>query len=133
MGVRQFEVKPENNQVALLISREDLKLVEDKPAVRLMDLFNFKVETVEPEVVKGVFLSESYEEARCLGAPLIHWLPFSSGIRCEVVLTDASVAEGVAEDSCKLLKPDDIVQFQRFGFVRIDKVDDKVTAYFAHK
>jgi glutamyl-tRNA synthetase len=133
MGVRQFEVKPENSQVSLLISREDLGLVEGKPAVRLMDLFNFKVEAVKDEVVDAVFLNESYEEARRLGAPLIHWLPFCSGIKCDVVLTDASVAEGVAEDSCKLLKADEVVQFQRFGFVRIDKVDDKLTAYFAHK
>jgi hypothetical protein len=31
------------------------------------------------------------------------------------------------------LKPDEIIQFQRFGFVRVDTNDGKLTAYFAHR
>ena len=134
LGVRKFEVKPVKGKAELLISRDDLELVDGKAAVRLMDLFNFKVKKVEEDVVYATFLGESYEEARKLGAPLIHWLPFGSGVACEVVMPDASVAEGVAEDACRRLKPDDIVQFQRFGFVRVDAVDNELlVAYFAHK
>ncbi|MBK5134134.1 hypothetical protein JJE00_06875 [Candidatus Bathyarchaeota archaeon] len=48
-------------------------------------------------------------------------------------MPDASVAKGVAEDACKTLKPDEIVQFQRFGFVRVDSVNGKLTAYFAYR
>jgi len=48
-------------------------------------------------------------------------------------MPDATVFEGIAESACKELKPDDVVQFERFGFVRIDKVNVKLTAYYAHK
>jgi glutamyl-tRNA synthetase len=48
-------------------------------------------------------------------------------------MPDATVMEGVAESACRRLKPDDIVQFERFGFVRIDQIDSKLTAYFAQK
>jgi hypothetical protein len=39
----------------------------------------------------------------------------------------------VAEEACRSLKPNEIIQFQRFGFVRVDGVDGKLTAYFAHR
>ena len=133
MGVRSFKVKPENSQVTLLFSKEDLGLIESKKAVRLMDLFNFKLKKTDKEVVNAVFLSESYEEAKSLGAPLIQWIPFNSGLDCEVVMSDASVVKGVAENACRVLKPDEIIQFQRFGFVRVDNVGKKLTTYFAHK
>ena len=133
VGVRKFEVKPVKGKAEFLISKDDLDLVEGKQAVRFMDLFNFRVENVDADVIQAAFVGESYEEAKKLGAPLIHWIPVDSGFPCEVVMPDASVAKGVAEESCRRLKPDAIIQFQRFGFVRVDSNDRKLTAYFAHR
>jgi glutamyl-tRNA synthetase len=48
-------------------------------------------------------------------------------------MPDASIAEGIAETACRQLVVDEIVQFERFGFVRIDKVGEKLAAYYAHK
>jgi glutamyl-tRNA synthetase len=50
-----------------------------------------------------------------------------------VVMPDASVTEGFAEADCKKLKPDANIQFERFGFVRINEVGEKLIAYYAHK
>jgi len=133
MGTRNFEVKPIDGKTALLISKDDADAIGTKRAVRFMDLFNFRAEKAEEGEVQAVFLGESYEEARKLGAPLIQWIPVDSGVACEVVMPDASVAEGVAEDACRALKPDEVIQFQRFGFVRVDAADGKLTAYFAHR
>jgi glutamyl-tRNA synthetase len=133
MGVRCFEVKPEKGKAVFLISKDDVEGIENKISVRLMDLFNFKVEKIEQDVIQATFLSESYEEAKKFGAPLIHWIPFDSGVPCEVVMPDVSVAKGVAEDACRVLKPNEIIQFQRFGFARVDRVNEKLTAYFAHR
>ena len=133
MGSRKLEVKAKNGKAEFLISKDDTDLILDKNAVRFMDLFNFKAEKLEQGVVQATFLGESYEEAKKHGASLIHWIPVDSGVPCEVVMTDASVVTGVAEDACRKLKPNEIIQFQRFGFVRVDKVGKKLTAYFAHK
>jgi glutamyl-tRNA synthetase len=133
MGVRKFDVKPESGKAEFLISRDDLGNIEGKQAVRFMDLFNFKVTKVEETVVQACFLGESYEEAKKLGAPLIQWLPVGTGVSCEVVMPDASVSKGVAEEFCKKLKPDEIIQFQRVGFVRVDANNGKLITYFAHK
>ncbi|MBC7130996.1 glutamate--tRNA ligase, partial [Candidatus Bathyarchaeota archaeon] len=99
----------------------------------LMELFNVKIESIEKNMVIASFLSETYEDARKAKASLIHWVPVGSEVPCIVVMPDASVKEGLAEGACRNLKPDDIVQFERFGFVRIDDVGVNLTAFFAHK
>jgi glutamyl-tRNA synthetase len=48
-------------------------------------------------------------------------------------MPDASIAKGVTEKESFALKPDEIVQFQRFGFVRVDDINGKLKAYFAHR
>jgi glutamyl-tRNA synthetase len=133
MGFRVFEIAPIEGKARLLISKDDLDIIEGKPTIRFMDLFNFQVTKVEKVRIQAAFRGDSYEEAKKLGAPLIHWLPVGSGFQCEVVMPDASVAKGVVEDACTELKPDEIVQFQRFGFVRIDSLNGKLTAYFAYR
>jgi glutamyl-tRNA synthetase len=101
--------------------------------MRFMELFNIQVEKSQKDLVQAVFHSESYEEAKRLGAPLIHWIPMNSGVPCEVVMPDASAANGVAEEACETLSPNEVVQFERFGFVRVDVVNEKLTVYFAHR
>jgi len=48
-------------------------------------------------------------------------------------MPDATTVEGIAEGICKRLKADAMVQFERFGFVRIDRVNNDLTAYYAQK
>ena len=131
-GYRLFTVSPRNNMVSLLISRDDLNLLEKGKIVRLMGLFNIQVTDVQGEVMAEHY-SESYLDAREVGAPLIHWIPFSTGVKTAVVLSDATVVEGLAEDQCKTLRPGETIQFERFGFARIDAVNDHILAYFAHR
>jgi len=132
-GFRVFEIAPAKGKATFLISKDDLELIEGKRTIRFMDLFNFRVEKVEDGNIQASFLGDSYEDAKKVGAPLIHWLPVDSGVPCEVVMPDASVAEGITEEECRALKPDEIVQFQRFGFVRVDAINERLTAYFAHR
>ena len=98
-----------------------------------MELFNVKIESVNADSAEASFASQAYDEARKAKAKLIHWIPKGEEYPCSVVMPDASVNEGVAESSCEKLKPDTVIQFERFGFVRVDKNDAKLTAYFAHK
>jgi len=131
-GFRQFEIKTEKGKALFWFSSQDMNLMEKGRKIRLMGLFNIQIEK-SGKRVEATFHSESHEEAKRLDAPLIHWLPLDTGILCEVVMPDASIAKGVAEESCKKLKPNMIVQFERFGFVRIDNLDERLTCYFAHR
>lgn len=132
-GFRYFKIEPKENKASFLISSNDIDLIETRKKIRLMGLFNFQVEKIGKRLIESTFHSKSHDEAKKIGAPLIHWIPVGTGFPCEVVMPDASVAEGTAEDSCRKLHPDDIIQFERFGFVRVDHLNKKLTAYFAHR
>ena len=132
-GFRRFEVRPEKGGVSFWVSSDDVNIMVKGKTIRFMELFNFQVEKVGKQLIEAVFHSEAYEEAKKVGAPLIHWVPVGTGIPCEVVMSDASVAVGTAEDSCKKLRPDEVIQFERFGFVRVDNLNGKLTTYFTHR
>lgn len=131
-GHRVFTVTPHHNRDLLLVSQQDLHLFQKDAIIRLMELFNIKVTAVH-DGVEASYHSETYREAKAAEAPVIHWIPAATGVQTAVVMADASVVEGVAEDQCTTLKPDDIVQFERFGFARIDAVDGHLVAYFTHR
>jgi glutamyl-tRNA synthetase len=132
-GFREFKIEPQNGVATFWISAQDATLLKKGKIIRLMGLFNITVRSVQKGVIETSLHSKGHEEAKKLGAPLIHWIPAETGIPCEVVMPDATVARGVAEEACRQLKPDDIVQFERFGFARVDSVDWKMAAYFAHR
>ena len=132
-GYRTFKIKPENGQVTFYVSTADRGLFGKGKVIRLMELFNVRIEKSEEKTVEAVYHSHSYEDAKKSGAPLVHWLPLQTEVPCEVVMPDGSLTKGVAEQKCKELQANDIVQFERFGFVRIDKVDEAIVAYFAHR
>jgi len=133
LGSRELKVEPQRGTADFWITTQDANLLKKGEVVRLMGLFNTRIEDAKAGIVAASFLSKSHEEARKLGAPLIHWLPAGTGIPCEVVMSDATVARGIAEDRCRELKPDNVVQFERFGFVRVDSINWKMTAYYAHR
>jgi len=132
-GFRSFKIEPKENVASFGISSDDTDLIKTRKRIRLMGLFNFQVEKIGKRLIEASFHSESHEEAKKLGAPLIHWIPVGTGFPCEVVMPDASVAKGMVEDSCRELHPNDIIQFERFGFVRVDNLNKKLGVYFAHR
>ncbi len=134
-GFREYTVKPKGkeNSAALWVSRSDIQVLKIGKTIRLMELFNIKIKRKKAYSAEASFISEAYEEARNIGAPLIHWIPVGAGMPCQVVMPDANIAEGITESACKQLKPNDMIQFERFGFVRIDQINTKLTAYYSHR
>jgi glutamyl-tRNA synthetase len=134
-GFREYTVNPVGDQsvAEFLISKKDGINMETGKIVRLMELFNVKISAVNEGLLQADFLSESYENVRKAKAQLIHWIPSGQEYACNVVMPDATSVDGFAESACKELKPGTIIQFERFGFVRVDQVSEKMVAYFAHK
>ncbi|MDR0797650.1 MAG: glutamate--tRNA ligase [Nitrososphaerota archaeon] len=146
-GFREYTVTPDKDNDAsasFWVSKKDTENLEQGKIIRLIELFNIEiikidkqitVDAVEPKLmtVEAKYSSEAYDDVRKIKAQLIHWIPKGTEVSCEIVLQTAQSVMGFAEYESKKLKPDVIIQFERFGFVRIDEVDQKLVAYYAHK
>jgi glutamyl-tRNA synthetase len=134
-GFREYNITPnsEDKTSSFWISKKDSETMEPEKVFRLMELFNVKIETKQDNLVNAKFVSESYEDVRKIRVQLIQWIPKGSEFPTQVVMPDASIINGFAEADCKKLKPDAIIQFERFGFVCINEVSEKLIAYYAHK
>ena len=131
-GTRDYEVRQEDGKALFVISRDDLSKLIPGRLTRLMGLFNIEVTEKSPSGVKARYRSKGHQEAREADAPFIHWLLKGGGIQAKVVMPDASSAEGLAESGCEDLKADDMIQFERFGFVRVESASPFV-AFYSHR
>jgi glutamyl-tRNA synthetase len=110
-------------------------------SLRLKDLYNVMItgrrkgETTGRfngrDLVEGIakvqWTTEDFVEVEVLVPDLI----FKGDVPNENSLT---IAKGFGESACREMKVDDHVQFERFGFCRIDqKKQDSITACFTHK
>jgi len=96
---------------------------------RLMDAINIEIKDNSAS-----FHSKTFEEARDVKARIIQWVP-TDAIPAKIVMDDASIVDGLCEKDCKNLNVGDIVQFERFGFARLDEISDdgELIFYFAHR
>jgi glutamyl-tRNA synthetase len=134
-GSREYTVKPGDPEstAQLWVSKNDLGLFNSGSTVRLMELLNIVIDNATIYSIDATYASESYEDSKRAKAHLVHWIPVGEDMPCEVVMPDASTAQGIAEKLCRKLKPDTIIQFERFGFVRVDSNNHKLTGYYSHK
>ncbi|HUT81509.1 MAG TPA: glutamate--tRNA ligase [Candidatus Bathyarchaeia archaeon] len=147
-----------------LISKDDYEKLKENEEFRLKDLFNVKLINKKAKLVASelnlVNASEDllkkykiHAIAEYTGNELkpgakIQWLPAESSqiVPVEVKIADVlfindeynpnslSIEKGVAEGPVKELPIDSIIQFERYGFVRIDKRSkNKIAVNLAHK
>ena len=131
---RIFKVVPKNGTANLLISSSDIDLLRKSKVVRLMELFNVEIKSVENNSITAAFHSQDYMRAREVKAPLVNWLPSENNMVGEVVMPDASRTKGPVETNIRQEKVGSIIQMVRFGFGRIDSINpEQVTVYYAHR
>jgi glutamyl-tRNA synthetase len=113
-GTRKLKVKDEVH-----ICKEDFEKFKGKE-IRLKDFCNIRLNE------KAEFTSKKVKDI-----PKIQWI--CEGIPVDVIMPDGKTIKGLGEKTLEEVKVDDIIQFERFGFVRIDEKNKKITTYFAHK
>ena len=131
-GSRDYSVRADKGEAVFVVSGEDVEKMRETRFARLMGLFNIEITNLGSGKIHARFHSKSHQEARELDFPFVHWLPAGVGIQAQVVMPDASTAKGLAEEECQGLKEDSMIQFERFGFVRVDR-RSPFKAYYTHR
>ncbi|WP_423750587.1 glutamate--tRNA ligase [Salinirarus marinus] len=79
------------------------------------------------------YTGDDIDAVREEDVPVVHWVPADGGVPLRLRTMDGDV-DGVAEPDFADAAVDDVVQFERVGFARVDaRGDDESVAYFAHK
>ena len=96
--------------------------------VRLKDLYNVRIVRKEP--LEAEFAGHEIVK----GTKIIHWAPPDGPL--VQVRTPSGIDVGVGEAGIES-ELDNVVQFERYGFVRVDRVEQdgltKITCYFTHR
>jgi glutamyl-tRNA synthetase len=118
-GIREI---PAGNR--LFICKSDLEGLKVGDNIRLKDLCNVEITSLEP--ARARFLARDMGQR----TKIIHWAP-ANGPKVTVLKPDGmdeGVGEaGIAEELGK------VVQFERYGFVQVNSVGEGIVAYFAHR
>ncbi len=119
-GNRSPELVRQNGAVKLLVEKEDTK----EGFLRLKGLCNIRITGDN----KAEYIEGDHTVAMEKDADIVHWAPTGSE-DATVVMPDGSEIEGKLEEAD--ISEDEVVQFERFGFVRCDDSAGNMF-YFAH-
>jgi glutamyl-tRNA synthetase len=128
--IKEIEVKlhPDNDKEmrkikigkSIFIPHEDLQKFGGTE-IRLMHLYNIILNK------KAKFTSEENKNIQKL-----QWVS-DDNIKTSVLMPTGEIVDGLAESNTEKLKVGDIIQFERFGFVRLDKKENgKLLFVYAH-
>ena len=122
------------------ISRSDVDQLHKNDVFRLKDLYNVRVEDIGSGEIRG-----SYAGKDLIADSLkIQWTS-DQNIPVTVFIPDLLYKDdefnpkslqnisGVGEPAIGQIDSGEIVQFERFGFVRIEKQNDSIVGFFTHK
>ncbi|MFP4568250.1 MAG: glutamate--tRNA ligase [Candidatus Woesearchaeota archaeon] len=101
------------------ITKKDYDEMKDGEVYRLIELFNFKKEDN-----KLKYLDENIDTYKEKGKGMMHYLPRDEIIFAEVMMPTKEIKKGYAEINIKNAKIGNVIQFERFGFCRLDDVKD---------
>jgi glutamyl-tRNA synthetase len=122
-----------NTNTQFLLQKDDLKEMKENDVYRLMDCLNF---TKKQD--KYYFDSIEHESYKSRGKKIIHYVPANENINVTILMPDATLLTGKGEIGVSHLAEGDIIQFERFGFCRLDSIENhnSIKTYnfwFAHK
>jgi glutamyl-tRNA synthetase len=121
------------------VPKKDLSTMKPGEVFRLKDLFNVQIkqkndilhaayvgETVLPESAKIQWTTDDH-------IPVTVYIPHPLFQNEEHNPKSLEKIIGIAEQAVTEIKTGEIIQFERFGFIRIEQRDDQITGFLAHK
>jgi glutamyl-tRNA synthetase len=130
LGNRELRFEVVGGKARTYIPREDYNKLKKGDVIRLMEAFNMEVLKKGHDTIIGRFHSKTLKEARKMKAPLLQW---ASQVKVEVEMPDGERVKGYGEAGLEETEIGEIVQFERYGFARIDKKKGGILACYAHR
>jgi glutamyl-tRNA synthetase len=130
-GHRKINCVGKNNQLEILISISDTEEMESGQIIRLKDLMNIRVESInfDEKVIESTFHSKDLSRE----FSIIQWVPKDEKVKVSILNPDGSLSEGFGEINLLKIPMNRTIQFERYGFVNpIELKENSLFCYFTH-
>jgi glutamyl-tRNA synthetase len=130
-GTRNIKITAKDAKVDLFISTNDLNLIETSRIIRLKDLFNIQIDSIEAE--SKLIHAHYHSPALDRNYSIIQWVPVQEHISVEILKPDGKISKGEGEINLEKIPMEVPIQFERYGFVNPIRRDNKLLfCYFTH-
>ncbi|MFX1374520.1 MAG: glutamate--tRNA ligase [Promethearchaeota archaeon] len=130
-GKRKIRCLAKNNQLNLFISFSDAEKLKTNQIIRLKDLVNIQIKSIDlkKKIIQSFFHSKKLNRK----FSIIHWLPKDENINVTVIKPDGNTSNGLGEKNLLQIPMDHTIQFERFGFVNpIELKKNSLLCYLSH-
>lgn len=125
-GERAMPLLREGDVLTVYLADEDAANLREGEMFRLKDLMNVELRS------RGPPMEADFRSLELMDVPKVQWVS-AGAIWVEVIKPDASREIGLAEPAVAGLPIGEVVQFERYGFVRMDATEPKLTAVYGHR
>ena len=130
-GTRKIKGKVRNSILKVYISLSDASKLNAGQIIRLKDLINIQILSVNLNNKEIKAYHHSIELNRDYS--IIHWVPKEENIKVKILKPDGSISKGYGEINLLKIPMNKVIQLERYGFVNPIELDNKeLFCYFTH-
>ena len=130
-GKRMIKGIVKNKQLNMLIAHSDAEKLQAGQILRLKDLINIQILSVDIKQKKIKSYYHSLELNREYS--IIQWVPQDDNIKVSILIPDGSLTTGCGEINLLNIPLNKVIQFERYGFVNPLKIEkNELFCYFTH-
>ncbi len=130
-GKRRIKCTPKNNQLELFITLSDVKTLKKDQVIRLKDLINIKISSIDIANKNLEAIYHSKELNREFS--IIQWVPKDENVKVSILKPDGTISKGNGEINLLKIPMNQTIQFERYGFVNPDRLEkNHLYCYFTH-
>lgn len=123
-GERVLPLDTVDDSLKVWIAAKDVEKMNKGDLIRLKDFLNFEISSKKP-------LEGDFESFELRDVPKIQWVS-KNKTKVEVLKPDGETDTGYAEPEVGDLPKGEVIQFERYGFVKIDETEPEIKARYAH-
>lgn len=144
LGTREVKVSVSGGKCKLFIAEADTEVQKSRKGnkvrypqmikgtqFRLKDLFTVEIDEINGSFdnIRAHFLTEEFDQ----DIRKIQWVPANDYVDVKVLKPNGIVMKGLAESNVGGLEVGSIIQFERYGYVKINTIqENEIKCYFAH-
>lgn len=131
-GTRTIKCTTHENKLAVYISKRDVEDLDQDSIIRLKDLLNISIQSVD--LNKSLIKAQYHSTELNRDYSIIQWVPDNNKVHVSILKPDGTFSEGFGENNLNDIPMEKPIQFERYGFVNPIRWNDndELFCYFTH-